>query len=109
MMTRTKKGNVYRLEDIDKASRDGVNKELGHKGKSYDLFKFKGGVNCGHYFSEVLYRIKDITKDGSNKLYDYEETKTIPKSYKRKPRGTKESVIAPIDMPNNGHHPDYKG
>jgi len=109
MMRRTKSGNVYRLEDIDKASREGVNKKLGHKQQPYDLFKFKGGVNCGHYWSEVLYRIKDITKDGSNKLYDYEETKTIPKSYKRKPRGSKESVIAPIDMPNNGHHPDYKG
>lgn len=109
MMRRTKSGNVYRLEDIDKASREGVNKKLGHKRQPYDLFKFKGGVNCGHYWSEVLYRIKDFTKDGSNKLYDYEETKTIPKSYKRKPRGSKESVIAPIDMPNNGHHPDYKG
>ncbi len=109
MMRRTKSGNVYRLEDIDKASREGVNKQLGHKRQPYDLFRFKGGINCGHYWSEVLYRIKDITKDGSNKLYDYEETKTIPKSYKRKPRGSKESVIAPKDMPNNGHHPDYKG
>ena len=46
MMQRTNNGVVYRLEDIDKASREGVNRELGHKGQPYDLFKFKGGVNC---------------------------------------------------------------
>ena len=49
---------VYRIEDIDQASDKGVNKGFGHKGKKYDLFRFKGGVNCGHYWSEQLYRLK---------------------------------------------------
>lgn len=31
MMKRTRNGVVYRLEDIDKASRAGVNKSFGHK------------------------------------------------------------------------------
>ena len=57
MMSRSGRGIVYRLEDIDKASRAGV-KIFGHKGKAYDLFKYKGGVNCGHYWSEVLCRLK---------------------------------------------------
>ena len=39
-------GVVYRLEDIDKASRDGVNDQFGHKGEPYDLFKYKGGVTA---------------------------------------------------------------
>ena len=39
MMQRSNSGVVYRLEDIDKASRAGVNQELGHKGQPYDLFK----------------------------------------------------------------------
>jgi len=111
MMSRTANGVVYRLEDIDKASRAGVNKQLGHKGEPYDLFKFKGGVNCGHYWSEVLYKLK-TKKDGKGYVEDKalsssEEVASIPKSYKPRPYGTTESKIAPIDMPNNGHHPNY--
>tara|TARA_R110000782_G_scaffold98188_1_gene183405 strand:- start:902 stop:2497 length:1596 start_codon:yes stop_codon:yes gene_type:complete len=109
MMSRTSKGVVYRLEDIDSASRDGVNKSFGHKGNAYDLFKFKGGVNCGHFWSENLYRLKDKTKKGSEKISQYDETDSIPKTYKPTPNGNAESKIAPIDMPNNGHHPNYKG
>ena len=33
MMQWTGRGLVWRIEDIDKASREGVNKQLGHKGK----------------------------------------------------------------------------
>lgn len=111
MMQRRNKGNVYRLEDIDKASRDGVNKEFGHKPagadkpQPYDLFKFKGGVNCGHYWEQVLYRLKNKTKK-SDKLYDYKEVKSIPKSYVPSPRGTKESIIAPKDMKDGGAYPN---
>jgi len=112
MMARTNRGVVYRLEDIDKASREGVNKKLGHKGQSYDLFKFKGGVNCGHYWSEQLYRLKK-KKDGSyyedKSLSSSEEVESIPKSYKPTPRGRQQAKIAPKDMPDNGHHPNYKG
>ena len=112
MMTRTKNGVVYRLEDIDKASRQGVNKSFGHKGQAYDLFKFKGGVNCGHFWSEQLYRLKK-KKDGSyyedKALSSSAEVNDIPKSYKPSPYGNAKSKIAPKDMPNNGHHPNYKG
>jgi len=111
MMTRTRNGVVYRLEDIDKASRGGVNKSHGHKGQPYDLFKYKGGVNCGHYFEERLYRLKK--KDGEyvedKALSSSEEVDTIPKSYRPRPAGHKEAKKAPKDMPNNGHHPNYKG
>jgi hypothetical protein len=109
MMARTNSGVVYRLEDIDKASRAGVNKELGHKGQPYDLFKFKGGVNCSHYWKEVLYKLKQ--KDGKyvddKALSSSEEVNSIPKSYQPRPTGNAQSKVAPIDMPNNGHHPNY--
>jgi hypothetical protein len=114
MMRKSDNGEVYRLEDIDKASRDGVNREFGHRPKgasepqAYDLFKYKGGVNCGHFWKQVLYRLKDKTKK-SDKLYDYNEVKDIPKSYIPSPRGTRESKMAPKDMKDNGHHPNYKG
>jgi hypothetical protein len=106
MMGRTSSGVVYRLEDIDAASRSGVNKSFGHKGQSYDLFRFKGGPQCGHFFQEELYRMKSKTEKYISKG---KETDNIPKSYEPKPRGNKESKIAPKDMPNNGHHPNYKG
>ena len=103
---------VYRIEDIDAASDKGVNKGFGHKGKKYDLFRFKGGVNCGHYWSEQLYRLKKKSNgkyiEKSDKIKDYVETDNIPTSYKPKPRGWRDAKKAPKDMPNNGHHPNYK-
>ena len=112
MMARTFKGVVYRKEDIDQASFQGVNKSFGHKGKNYSLFKYKGGVNCGHYFNEQLYRLKKNT-DGTFRpdkaLSSSEEVKSIPKSYIPKGEEYKKSKIAPKDMANNGHHPNYKG
>jgi hypothetical protein len=103
---------VYRIEDIDAASDKGVNESFGHKGKKYDLFRFKGGVNCGHYWSEQLYRLKKKTNgkyiEKSDKIKDYVEVDDIPKSYKGKPRGWKDAKKAPKDMANNGHHPNYK-
>lgn len=112
MMGRTDRGVVYRKEDIDQASFSGVNNSFGHKGQNYSLFKYKGGVNCGHFWNENLYRLKKKT-DGSfredKSLASSEEVNNIPKSYKPNPAGNRESKIAPKDMPNNGHHPNYKG
>ena len=111
MMARTANGVVYRLEDIDKASRAGVNEKLGYKGQPYDLFKFKGGVNCSHYWNEVLYKLK-TKKDGKGYVEDKslsssEEVNSIPKSYTPRPTGNAQSKVAPIDMPNRGHHPNF--
>ena len=106
MMARSQRGVVYRIEDIDKASRAGVNRSFGHKGQAYDLFKYKGGVNCGHFFSEVLYRLKSKTM--KKKIQNYDEVKSIPKSYRPTPAGHKKAKVAPKDMPNNGHHPNFK-
>lgn len=111
MMNRTSRGVVYRKEDIDQASFRGINKEFGHKKQSYSLFKFKGGVNCGHFWNENLYRLKKKT-DGTpfvdKALSSSEEVDSI-KGYKPKPKGLEDAKKAPKDMPNNGHHPNYKG
>lgn len=105
MMERTRNGVVYRLEDIDKASRQGLNKSFGHKGTPYDLFKFKGGVNCGHFWQEELYKLKKGREDKA--LSSADIVSEIPKTYIPKPSGNVQSKIAPKDMPNNGHHPNY--
>ena len=112
MMQRTNSGVVYRLEDIDKASREGVNRELGHKGQAYDLFKFKGGVNCGHYWTERLYKLKK-KKDGSyyedKALSSSAEVESIPKSYMPTPRGRERAAETEWSRGDKGHHPNYKG
>ena len=109
MMSRTGRGVVYRKEDIDQASFQGVNKSFGHKGQNYSLFKFKGGVNCGHFWNENLYRLKKKT-DGTYRedksLASSEEVNKIPKSYIPKGEEYTKSRIAPKDMPNNGRHPN---
>ena len=105
MMSAATSGTVYRLEDIDKASREGVNSNLGHKGQPYDLFKFKGGIYCRHKWVKVLYRLEKNTEPSEN-LGNYKKTRSIPKSFIKKPRGTAESVIAPENMKNRGAYPN---
>ena len=105
MMNMAASGIVWTIEDIDKASREGVNRELGHNRQSYDLFKFKGGIYCRHKWVKVLYRLKKSTQP-SEDLIDYKKTRTIPKTYNKSPRGTKQSEIAPVNMPNQGAYPN---
>lgn len=115
MMSRSKRGVVYRLEDIDKASRN-LNFKAAelpmHNGQKYDLFKFKGGIYCRHKWREVLYKMKiDAALDGkkgSKKLGDYDVVKEIPKSYKAKPRGHKRSAKAERTRSDRGAYPTSK-
>lgn len=104
MMRLSRSNVVYRLEDIDRASRSGVNRELGHKGQAFDLFKFKGGIYCRHAWKEVLYRLKKNTKE-SDDFKDFKKTGEIPKTYKPNPRGSKQAKTAPVNMPNQGAYP----
>lgn len=109
MMKRTANGVVYRKEDIDQASFSGVNKSFGHKGQNYSLFEYKGGVNCGHYFSENLYRLKtktDGTPYADKSLSSSEEVSSIS-GYNPNPKGWANAQIAPADMKDEGHHPDW--
>ena len=104
MMNMAKAGIVWTIEDIDRASREGVNRELGHNGQPFDLFKFKGGIYCRHKFRKVLYRLESNTEPSKN-LGNYKKTRTIPKTYNRNPRGSKQAATAPENMPNRGAYP----
>jgi hypothetical protein len=54
---------VYRKEDIVSASNKAVNKGLGPNGAdTYDLFLFKGGVNCKHFWTRNIYIKKNNDK-----------------------------------------------
>lgn len=113
MMFRTRQGIVYRLEDIDNASRKMDFKAAKlpmHKGQKYDLFRFKGGVFCRHKWQQVLYKLKQPLIDSKTKsddIKDHKKVNSIPPSYEPKPRGRQDSIKAPVNMPNNGHHPNW--
>ena len=104
MMNMASTGIVWTIEDIDKASREGVNKELGHNGQPFSLFKFKGGIYCRHKWKKVLYRLESNTEPSEN-LGNYKKTRSIPKSYMKNPTGSKQAGIAPENMPNRGAYP----
>jgi len=97
----SEKNLVFRKEDINMMSFKGINKELGHKGQNYSLFKYKGGVNCQHYWEMKVYKKK---VSDSNLVSESEAIKDGLKE----PKNPSEIGIAPKDMANRGHHPNYK-
>ena len=103
MMARTGRGVVYRKEDIDNASFQGVNNNFGHKGQNYSLFRFKGGIYCGHYWREELYRMKSETEKYISRG---KEVKSIPNEYQPKGTQYKEAGIAPTNMKDRGAYPN---
>jgi hypothetical protein len=60
--------------------------------------------------SVILYRLKEGTelREGQSLDDDYKKVNSIPKTYTPRPRGIKDAVIAPENMPNQGHYPGVK-
>jgi hypothetical protein len=85
---------VFRLEDINQMSFRGVNNELGHKGRNYSLFKYKGGKNCHHFWEKRVYKKKERVS----------EEEALSEGYVA-PNNPTEVPIAPKDMPNRGAFP----
>jgi len=98
----------FRKEDIGFMSAKGVNREFGHNKQNYSIWKYKGGVACHHVWERVIFK-KDLQDDGKpyvgNPLQNVKQVSTAP--------GLKDmpTVVTtpPIDMPRQGHHPNYKG
>mgnify|MGYP006899566505 CR=1 FL=1 len=100
---------VYRKEDIVNTDSEKVNKGQGHDGQKYDIFLYKGGVNCHHkWFRQTFMSAKNTNIDVKNP-----NVKTISRAKAEtlgyKVRNDKEVATEPRYMPNNGHHPNYKG
>ena len=61
MVAKSESGTLYTVEDLKKASSRAVNKGFGPKGTNkYDIFLYKGGVNCKHYWERVWYFRKQV-------------------------------------------------
>jgi len=98
---------LYRKEDIVNTNSNFVNAGQGHNGLPYDLFLYKGGVNCKHKWLRQTYvsfdNVKiDVTNPNATKISTNKAEK-----YGYRVRNPKEVAMTPYDMPNHGHHPDY--
>ncbi len=101
MESLTSKEIVFRKEDITLMSFKGFNKELGHEGKKYNLFKFKGGKNCHHFWERRVYK-KKVSVDT-----EVEASDAVKDGFKE-PKNSKEVDVRPVDMPNKGAYPKTK-
>jgi hypothetical protein len=99
---------LYRKEDIETTNSNVVNPGQGHDGASYNLFLFKGGVNCKHKWMRQTYVSFDNIKIDVNNPLATQISTNKAESYGYRVRNPKEVAMKPIDMPNNGHHPNYK-
>lgn len=98
---------LYRKEDIKQTSSNEVNPGQGHNGENYDLFLYKGGVNCKHKWLRQTYVSFDNVKiDVTNPNATTISTNKAEK-YGYRVRNDKEVAMKPYDMPNHGHHPNY--
>jgi len=90
----------FRYEDIKRMSRSGVNGDFAPKGrKTYDLFAWKGGVNCYHGWMRRIYFRKQVKgKFLPNEGMDNE--KRVGNNPYVKQKG--KEAVAPIDTPNKG-------
>ena len=100
---------LYRKEDIENTNSNFVNAGQGHKGQPYNLFLYKGGVNCKHkWLRQTFVSFENVKIDVNNPNATQISTNKAEK-YGYRVRNPKEVAMTPFDMPNNGHHPNYKG
>jgi len=90
---------VFRKEDIGLMSFRGVNKKLGHKGRNYSLFKYKGGKNCKHYWELRVYK-KKVSDDAEVSVNQAAKDGFV------EPNNPSEVSVRPADMPNSGAYPN---
>lgn len=102
---------LYRKEDIGMMSARGVNKEHGHKGRNYSIFKWQGGVNCYHRFERRIYK-KRLKKDGTEwggKALDGTKFVNVNQAVRegfKLPKNPKEVAEANITRKDRGMHPN---
>lgn len=95
---------IYRKEDIQQMSQRAVNAGWGLNGAdTYDIWLYKGGGDCHHYWMRKTYRAKSAkTKaDVGNPNAEVSVNKAKKEGFKPEVNA-KEVAKRPTDMPNNG-------
>jgi hypothetical protein len=97
---------LYRKEDLERMNSELVNPGQGHEGQPYNIFLYKGGVNCHHVFRRLTF----VSAEATGKVGD-EQTVQVSNAQARKfgydVSNPPEAYTQPRYMKNNGHHPDY--
>jgi hypothetical protein len=93
---------LYRKEDIEQMSaKPSTNGEWAERGKdTYDIFLFKGGGACHHFWTRETYRRIQYLKPSGNK------NQITPAQARKEgeilPTVDRRVYQKPIDMPNKG-------
>jgi hypothetical protein len=101
-MMRAKK--IYRKKDIIDTNSNTVNKGFGHNGKPYNLFLYKGGPQCFHFWLRRIY--KTSLRNAKQPISDSQiisYTKAVSEGFTAK-RNDKLVAIPPRKMKNNGYY-----
>ena len=107
MMDLSNSGAMYRYEDIEFMSDNGVNGNFAHSGGKYDLMKYKGGCFCRHGFKRHIFIYAP-----DNEIFEFtDQEQEIQGDFDAVMRrvGDNPYVVnegyeteAPIDMPDRG-------
>lgn len=94
---------VYRYEDLKAAENMVVNAGFGKGGSNtYSIWKYKGGVNCKHFWERVIYLKKNNKRIGVNEarkmILDLEPTERNAAKWDQN-----EKEVAQIAGPNNNY------
>lgn len=98
------KKKIYRKEDISQMSKNSVNKGWGLNGAdNYDIFLYKGGGDCHHFWMRKTYRAKGkgVNPDVGNPNAEVSVNKAKKEGFKPEVNA-KDVAKRPTDMPNNG-------
>ena len=103
---------IYRVEDLDSdnpnynGNADGTNPGLGIGGAdNYNIFLYKGGANCRHYFERRTYLRKNNRKiTVTEAIKKINELDPSLRKEARIVKNPKEVAMYPANMPNNGYY-----
>ena len=93
---------IYRKEDVMQMSTRAVNAGFGENGAAtYDIWLYKGGAACHHFWMRKTYMAVDVKPDATNPNAEISVNKAKKEGFTPE---TNDPKVAkrPIDMPNKG-------
>ena len=93
---------IYRKEDIMQMSTKAVNAGWGLSGAdTYDIWLYKGGGGCHHFWMRKTYMAKGVKPDATNPNAEVSVNKAKKEGFKPEVND-KKVAMRPKDMPNKG-------
>jgi len=93
---------IYRKEDIMQMSQMAVNAGWGPRGAdTYDIWLYKGGGSCHHFWMRKTYAAKDVKPDATNPNAEISVNEAKREGFSPEVNDPKVAK-RPVDMPNKG-------